>query len=256
MADESEETILHMVNADPNREPTFTLFGDPSFYFESSCDGTSTLPGCPVQNNGFAWNHGDIQPEIATTWQGWVGPGIKNLGETSSIWTDHTDARPTMMTILGLHDDYGWDGAAIAQIIGSAHSGWDRWGRGQSSALPWTIRANERGYEDLAAAYKQLDAPFGEFGLGTLDADTTALATGSTSSDATYADMTSQLQACENERTSVVGQIQPVIQAAEGGRAPVSGWQAFFLVGEADRLINDAKALARASTPPSRIVCS
>ncbi len=256
MADESEETILHMVNADPNREPTLTLFGDPSFYFQSSCDGTSTLPGCPVQNNGFAWNHGDIQPEIATTWQGWVGPGIKNLGETSSIWTDHTDARPTMMTILGLHDDYSWDGAAIAQIIGSAHNGWDRWGRGQSSALPWTIRANERGYEDLAAAYKQLDAPFGEFGLGTLDADTTALAAGSTSSDATYADMTSQLQACENERTSVVGQIQPVIQAAEGGRAPVSGRRVFFLVGEADRLVSDAKALARASTPPSRIVCS
>jgi hypothetical protein len=68
--------------------------------------------------------------------------------------------------------------------------------------------------------------------------------------------MTSQLQACEIERTSLVGQIQPVIQGAEGGRAPVSGWQAFFLVGEADRLVSDAKALARASTPPTRIVCS
>ena len=124
MADETEETILHMVNSDPNREPTLTLFGDPSFYFQSSCDtGASTDPGCPIQNNGFAWNHGDIQPEIATTWQGWVGPGIKNLGETSSIWTDHTDARPTLMTLLGLHDDYSWDGAAIAQIIGSVHNG-------------------------------------------------------------------------------------------------------------------------------------
>ena len=140
MADEYEETILHMVNADPNREPTLTLFGDPSFFFQSSCDtGASTQPGCPLQNTGFAWNHGDIQPEIATTWQGWVGPGIKNLGETSSIWTDHADARPTMMTVLGLHDDYSWDGAAIAQIIGSRHSGWDWWSRGQN-ALPWSIR--------------------------------------------------------------------------------------------------------------------
>ncbi len=255
MADENEETILHMVNADPNREPTLTLFGDPSFFFQSSCDtGASTLPGCPLQGNGFAWNHGDIQPEIATTWQGWAGPGIKNLGETSSIWTDHADARPTMMTILGLHDDYSSDGAAIAQIIGSAHDRSDPWSRGQN-ALPWTIRANERGYEDLAAAYKQLDAPFGEFGLGTLDADTTALASNS-SGDATYTGMTSQLQACENKRTSLVGQIQPVIAAAEGGRAPVSSWQAFLLVGEADRLINDAKALAAASTPPSHTVCA
>ncbi len=128
MADENEETILHMVNSDPNREPTFTLFGDPSFYFQSSCDkgAPTAVPGCPLQSPGYAWNHGDIQPEIATTWQGWVGPGIKNLGETSSVWTDHTDARPTLMTVLGLQDDYSWDGAAIAQIIRSTHNGWDR----------------------------------------------------------------------------------------------------------------------------------
>ena len=255
MADENEETILHMVNADPNREPTLTLFGDPSFFFQSSCDsGASTAPGCPLQGNGFAWNHGDIQPEIATTWQGWVGPGIRNLGETSSIWTDHTDARPTLMTVLGLHDDYSWDGAAIAQIIGSTHSGWGWWGRGES-ALPWTIRANERGYEDLDAAYKQLNAPFGEFGLNTLDADTSALASNSPR-DASYADTTSQLQACESKRTSLVGQIQTVLQAAESGRAPVSSWQAFYLVEQADRLINDAKKLAGASTPPRYTVCS
>ena len=255
MADEYEETILHMVNADPNREPTVTLFGDPSFYFQSSCDkGASTDPGCPLQSPGFAWNHGDIQPEIATTWQGWVGPGIRNLGETSSIWTDHTDARPTMMTVLGLHDDYDSDGAAIAQIIGSAHDGWDWWSRGQN-ALPWSIRANERGYEDLAAAYKQLDAPFGEFGLGTLDADTAALATNS-ANDATYTDTTAQLQACEDQRTALVSQIQPVIEAAETGRAPVSSWEASYLIARADRLIGDAKFLAAASTPPRFTVCS
>ncbi len=254
MADETEETILHMVNSDPNREPTLTLFGDPSFYFQSSCDtGASSDPGCPIQNNGFAWNHGDIQPEIATTWQGWVGPGIKNLGETSSIWTDHTDARPTLMTVLGLHDDYSWDGAAIAQIIGQVHDGWDWLSRGQS-ALPWTIRVNERGYEELTAAYQQLDAPFGEFGLNTLDADTSALAS-NTAQDATYTKTTSQLQTCQSKRTSLVSQIQSVLQAAESGQAPVSNWQAFYLVGEADRLISDSKTLAGASTPPSAPVC-
>ncbi len=137
------------------------------------------------------------------------------------------------------------DGRAVARR---------RW-CGHCAAGGWTIRANERGYEDLAAAYKQLDAPFGEFGLGTLDADTTALGTDS-SGDTTYTGMTSQLQACENKRTSLVGQIQPVIEAAEGGKAPVSSWDAFLLVGEADRLINDATVLARASTPPSHTVCS
>jgi hypothetical protein len=258
MADEYEETILHMVNADPNREPTLTLFGDPSFYFQSSCDsttGTGSNPGCPIQSPGYAWNHGDIQPEIATTWQGWVGPGIKNLGETSSVWTDHTDARPTLMTVLGLHDDYSWDGAAIAQIIGSGHNGRDWWGHGGQSALPWTIRVNERGYEGLTAAYQQLDAPFGQFGLNTLDADTAALATNSTS-DAAYADTISQLQACESKRTSLVEEMQSVIQGAEGGQSPVSNREAFSLIEQADRLIDDAKIVSGASTPPRYKVCS
>jgi len=265
MADEYEETILHMVNADPNRTPTFTLFGNDDFYFQSECTYlgaaqgqksepvTNEGPGCPAQDGGYAWNHGDVQPQIASTWQGWVGPGIKNLGETSSIWTDHTDARPTMMTVLGLHDDYRWDGAAIAQIIGSTQNGRDRWSHGQS-ALPWTIRVNERGYEELAAAYKQLDAPFGEFGLGTLDADTTALASNSTN-DATYTGMDSQLQACESQRTGLVAQIQSVLEAAETGKAPVSSWQAFWLIGQANKLINDANTLAGSSTSPSSPVC-
>ena len=266
MADQTEETILHMVNADPNREPTFTLFGDPTFYFQASCTKigsaqgqtpatvTNEGPGCPAQNGPYAWNHGDIQPEIATTWQGWVGPGIRNLGETSSIWTDHTDARPTLMTVLGLRDDYSWDGAAIAQIIGSAHGGSSWWGGGQN-VLPWSIRANERGYEALAAAYKQLDAPFGEFGLNTLGADTTALASNA-AGDSTYLDTDSQLQACENQRTALVSQIQPVIERAETDQAPVSSWQAGNLIGRADRLIADAKFLAAAASPPSFTVCS
>ncbi len=258
MADENEETILHMVNADPNREPTLTLFGDPSFYFQSSCDtgAPPNLPGCPLQTPGYAWNHGDIQPEIATTWQGWVGPGIKNLGETSSVWTDHTDARPTLMTVLGLHDDYSWDGAAIAQIIGSGHTGRDWWSHGTKSALPWTISVNERGYEDLTTAYQQLDAPFGQFGLNTLNADTSALAGGSTSNDTAYTNTDSQLQTCEDQRSSLVSQIQSVLQAAEGGQAPVSEWEANYLVERAARLIVDTKRLAGSSTRPSQQVCS
>jgi hypothetical protein len=170
------------------------------------------------------------------------------------VWTDHTDARPTMMTVLRLHDDYDSDGAAIAQIIGSAHGGWGPSSRG-NNALPWSIRANERGYEELAAAYKQLDAPFGEFGLGTLYADTTALATGSSSSDTTYTDMTSQLQACENQRTALVAQIQQVIEGAENGRTPVSSREASYLIARANRLIGDAKFLAGASSPPRFTVC-
>jgi len=54
----------------------------------------------------------------------------------------------------------------------------------------------------------------------------------------------------------LVSQIQPVIEAAETGQAPVSSWEARYLIGRADRLIGDAKFLAEASTPPPFSVCS
>ena len=35
MADQTEEQILHIVNADPRRTPTFTLFGNDDFFFQT-----------------------------------------------------------------------------------------------------------------------------------------------------------------------------------------------------------------------------
>jgi hypothetical protein len=227
-----------MVNADPSRTPTFTLFGDPSFYFQSYCDNGGS-GGCPSQGNGYAWNHGDIQPEIASTWQGWVGPGIKNLGETGSYWTDHTDARPTLLTLLGLHDDYTDDGAALAPILAGG-------------ALPATIRDNEKPYDQLVAVYKQLNAPFGEFGMDTLQADSNGV---ESTSNSTYTGMDSQLQACANARSSLIAQIQSALQAAQSGQQPVGRNEAQQLIGQADALIADAQQLASASTPPAQQVC-
>ena len=253
LADETEEGILHMVNADPNRTPTFTLFGDPAFYFEGECTKVGAAQGktpayntaqagCPVQDGGYAWNHGDIQPQIASTWQGWVGPGIRNLGETSAIWTDHTDARPTMMTLLGLRDDYEWDGRAIDQIL-------EPW------ATPLTLLIDEPGYTQLSAAYKQLNAPFGAFGIETLDADTGALKSDA-AGDATYTAMDSQLATCASARATLAAQIQSVLQNAETGRAPVDLHEAQSLTAQANALVGDANTLASSPTPPAGSVCS
>ena len=35
LADPVEEKALHMVNSDPNRTPTFTMFGNPDFFFQT-----------------------------------------------------------------------------------------------------------------------------------------------------------------------------------------------------------------------------
>ena len=103
LVDPITQKLLHMSTAaDPAREPTFTFFGNPNFFFESSGSTTGTV------GTGFAWNHGDIQPEIARTFIGIVGPGVKNLGltEPSNFFTDHVDVRPTIMFLTGLTDDY------------------------------------------------------------------------------------------------------------------------------------------------------
>ncbi len=63
-----------------------------------------TVPTTPPTST-FAWNHGGIQPEIATTWLGMVGPGVRNTA-TTSTWADHTDIQPTMLALVGLKNTY------------------------------------------------------------------------------------------------------------------------------------------------------
>jgi hypothetical protein len=246
MADQTEEGILHMLNGDPKRDPTFTLFGNDNFYFEGSCDsGASTTPGCPEQNPAFAWNHGDIQPQIANTWQGWVGPGIAHDGRTGAIWTDHTDVRPTLLTLLGLRDDYSTDGATVAQLL-------------TPQAQPRTIREDERPYDEVEAALKQVDAPFGQFGLDTLNADTHAISTDPATEEAFYQGMDSQLQTCESAREALVSQIQSALTKAENGVAPISSYEALILSSEARWLITGSQILqsSTAKTLPKKNVCS
>ena len=48
-------------------------------------------------SQSFAWNHGDIQDEIASTWVGYRRPGRAHTASTATTWTDHTDVRPTML---------------------------------------------------------------------------------------------------------------------------------------------------------------
>lgn len=81
MADQIGMKALHMIaRADPSRNATFVLFADADYFLTDF--PVSTCKTCI--NPAFAWNHGDIQPEIATTWLGFVGPGVNPVG-TSDI---------------------------------------------------------------------------------------------------------------------------------------------------------------------------
>jgi len=243
IADQQEEQILHMANADPLRLPTFTMFGNPDFFFQDDCSsGANPDPGCWKQNAGFAWNHGDIQPEIASTWQGWVGPDIQNLGVDASVWTDHPDARPTLLALTGLSDDYTDDGRAISQIM-------------TAGGTPAAIAGDTGDYAALAAAYKQLDAPFGEFGRDSLQVSTKAVAT-SSAGDATYQAWDAQLAACQALRSPLVGQIDSMLNSAAFNPAfTIDSMAAQSLTDQANQLVTDMAQLNASATPPDYDLC-
>ncbi len=228
MADQAEMKLLHMYTAgDPNRDANFTFFGDPN-YFLTDFPG-STCETCI--NPAFAWNHGDIQPEIATTWLGFVGPGIRHLGEDARVWTDHTDVRPTMLSVLGLSDSYTHDGRTILQIL-------------DGDAVAHAANIHRGSLERLGAAYKQLDAPFGALGMASLEVATAGIQTGSSSDDSAYAATDARINDWTARRDALAGQIADVLEGAEFGGHPASEATLRHLTRAAWALIHEVRAAA------------
>ena len=219
--------VLHMdTNADPNREPTFTMFGNPNFFFQTS--GSTT----PVVGTSFAWNHGDIQPEIARTFIGIVGPGVKNLGQTNpnDFFTDHVDLRPTMMTLLGLTDDYAHDGRSIVELV-------------DESSLPQSLKAHHETLLDLGQAYKQINAPFGNLSEATLQVSTYAILSNS-SGDAVYNKLESKIAAWGSVRDGIASQMKSMIEDAEFNQTQIDENAAKSLIDQANNLLAQAQACA------------
>ena len=237
MADPVEERILHMVTADPFRTPTFTLFADPDwFFFTSGTPATCATPAdCasipPRTNQSFAWNHGDIQDEIASTWIGIVGPGVRHRGDVGNVWTDHTDVRPTMLALLGLKDDYVHDGRVVTEVL-------------RSSALPRSLTKHASTWRKLAATYKQLNASFGTFSMATLAISTQALASGSSSDDSTYTTLSAKLAAWTSQRDALTTKIKAVLDRSEFHGRQINEKQAKSLTKQAQALIDAAVAAA------------
>jgi hypothetical protein len=197
MADQAGMRALHMfTTGDPARNATFVLFADADYFLTDF--PTSTCETCI--NPAFAWNHGDIQPEIATTWLGFVGPGVQRLGRTD-LWTDHADVRPTILMLLGLQDVYVHDGRAILETI-------------SPSAVPRGLRTHSVSAFILGQVYKQLNAPFGVFARDMLAASTNALASGSTTNDDTYTRLEAGITELTDARDALAGKIKALLDGA------------------------------------------
>ena len=224
MADLTEMKLLHLLTADPQRNPSFTVFGDPDYFFQTS--GSPAVAESPA----FVWNHGGIQPEISTVWVGLVGPGVNNRGMDNETFADETDYRPTMLALLGLQDEYQHEGRVLAEEI-------------LPSALPSGVRENELTFIELAAALKQINAPFGQLGKDSLKISTVAL-NGSDPEDETYTVLEGQLADITTARNALAGQMLVLLENAEFNGVPVSQREATPLIIQADLLVAYTHLLA------------
>jgi hypothetical protein len=247
IADRADMSILHMINSDPNRTPTFTLFGNPNFFYEEegpfgyTCENPTGPPGCPVVGNEFAWNHGDDNPEIAQTWLGLVGPTVRTQGQTGAVWSDHTDVQPTVMEALGLRSDYQSDGRVITQAL-------DPW------TLPPEVQHHLLSLQSLGAVYKQLDAPFGLFGADSEIVSTRAVQSASPE-EAVYRGFDQQLEACGSARNTLTAEIQHVLNGVEFEGASVSDADLWELAARGAWLIGQMHVLSQLPSPPHHPVC-
>jgi hypothetical protein len=230
IADPAEEAILHMVNADPARTPTFAMFAKPDYYLQPTALTGACAGQLVCQSTGFAYDHGDYAAEINTNYLGLAGPGVRHLGldgpsasqgpssagaDSGQItvseqhfpgpWVDETDIRPTLMYLTGLRDDYEHDGRVISQAL--AHP--DR-------AL------SDPAVTTLGECYKQLNSSVGQFGAATLQASTNAVDSTS-AGDETYLHTNQALTALDKVRDALAGKIKGELEAAAFNGTAVSG---------------------------------
>jgi hypothetical protein len=216
-----------MVTADPQRIPTFTLFGNPDFFMTAS----GFTPSCganPCVSPGFAWNHGDVQQEIGNTWLGLVGPGVENNGVDSTTWTDHTNVRATIMTLVGLHDDYLLDGRPLIEAL-------------DKKAIPESLFAHQKSTLALADVYEQLNASFGSFAMDTLKASTKAI---ESTNDATYNSIENSIANLTTQRDGVASQIRADFNAMAFDKKNIPDSEVKSLTDQARSLIDQAQQLA------------
>jgi hypothetical protein len=231
LADTVEEKTLHMVNSDPARTPSFTGFADPNWFLTGGTVlNPNANPSCgsnPCIDYHFAWSHGDIQDVIGTTWVGFVGPGVASNGVDNSTWTDHTNVRPTMLSLLGLTDDYVHDGRVLIEAL-------------TTKATPQSLIAHRETVRRLSDIYEQVNAPFGQFAMDTLVASTRAI---KITDESVYNSIESSIGNLTTERDALATQIKTALGAAAFAGQALNEQQAKAWIDQAQSLLDRAAVL-------------
>ena len=160
-------------------------------------------------------------------WAGFVGPGVRSGGDDGT-WVDHTDLRPTILTLTGLKDDYSLDGAAIADML-------------DTKALPQSLRAHRETLERLAASYKQINAPLAQFGHDVIEISDAAVRS---TDESRYQALEGEIHDLAARRDAIVGDIKALLEQATFGGGAIDEQQAKSLIDQANVLLADADSAA------------
>ena len=228
LADPAEMKLLHMLTSDPARNPTYTLFAKPDYFLFAGAPNCNSP--CISINPAFNWNHGDVAPEINTTWLGIVGPGIDEQGIVGDVWTDHSDIRPTMLFLAGLKDDYQHQGRVITEVL--------------SSDGPRSSLRRLETVQELGTVYKQLNAPVGQLSLDSLRFATEAIASGSAANDQKYTEAAARIAGWTARRDSLAASIASALDGAEFRGQVINPNSAERLIERANALIEEVHQAA------------
>ncbi len=221
MADPVEMKLLHMTTADPARTPSVLLFAMPDYSLKAG--PASCKAGCLAVNPASAWNRGTVSPDITTTWAALVGPGVLAQGAADGVFTDQADLRPTVLSLVGLQDDYAGQGRVLFETFAD-------WATPPALKSPVALA--------LAEAYKQINAPLGDLAMASLTLSTQALASGDAQHDAAYQQTEAFLQGLTSRRDALAQQMAAVLAGASFKGAAISQPLAQDLVRQSLDLIS------------------
>jgi hypothetical protein len=127
-----------------------------------------------------------------------------------------------MLSLLGLNESYEMDGRVISEVTQGSEDG-------------------SRVTEALGGVYKQLNAPFGSFGVDTLTASTNAI---KSSDEVVYDRIEARIANLTFERNELAGTIRSALNDAAFGDGHIDASQARAWMRQAQSLIDQAHALA------------
>jgi len=156
-------------------------------------------------------------------------PGVRNLGLTDQLFTDHTDIRPTILSLTQLKDDYTHDGRVLFEII-------------NDNALPQPLRGHSQTLSDLAEAYKAINAPTGPLSLATLVGLSTPALAGD---NATYAALEDKINDLTNRRNAIAADMIGILEGAEFQGQRIDENEAKTLTDQAAELLGSVGTVSR-----------